>query len=223
MDVVIKDSDHVARLMRVIDKYTERVQLMGVTIATQDAEAEKAEEVRRKTLRDHTEEKSVLYKQMKKLNADIAATTAENDKAKKQAQAYRDNIRDLEANVEKLKVKEEKLEKLEVETKDLQQEMREMTSDNSHFEDEIEGLKKELDEAHMKSKKLQTQVEEAQHMIKSLNKDLENTKKDEKKFRDLSEFLEKTVEEKSSVLLQCQGGASGSEGGVEVGTRRKYH
>ena len=205
VDVVIKDSDHVARLMRVIDKYTERVQLMGVTIATQDAEAEKAEEIRRKTLRDHTEEKNVLYKQMKKLNADIAATTAENDKAKKQAHDYRESIREMETEIGRLKEKEDKLEKLEVDVRDLRKEMREMTSDNSHFEEEIESLKKELDEAHMKSKKLQNHIEEAQHTIKTLDKDLQTSKKDEKKFRDLSEFLEKSVEEKSSSLLQREG------------------
>ena len=107
--------------------------------------------MRRKTLRITQRETRAVQANEEAEQRDRFDYT-ENEKAKKQVGVYRDNIRDLEAEVERLQIKEVKLEKLEVETKELQKEVRAAASDNSHFEVEITGLKKELDESHMKAK-----------------------------------------------------------------------
>lgn len=205
VDVIIKDSDHVERLMKVIERYKEREEHMGVTIATQDAEAETNEKKRVAALRQHTEEKHVMYNQMKKLNIDIAATNAENEKMKKATGGYRDEIRAQKTEIDRLLIKEQKLADLEVEANDLRMNLRSLTGDVSKQEDEVNGLRKELDESQVKCKKLQDTLDKAQALARDLDAKVTVHKKEEKKLKDLNEFLEKNLEEKSVACVQLEG------------------
>lgn len=208
VDVIIKDSDHVERLMKVIERYKEREEGMGITIATQDAEAEANEKKRVAALRQHTEEKHVMYNQMKKLNTDIASTQAENEKMKKATGGYRDEIRAQKAEIDRLLVKEQKLADLEVEANDLRMNLRSLTGDVSKQEGEVTGLRKELDESQVKCKKLQDTLDKSQALSRDLDAKIAVHKKEEKKLKDLNEFLEKNLEEKSVAVVQLVGQVS---------------
>lgn len=205
VDVIIKDSDHVERLMKVIEKYKEREEHMGVTIATQDAEAEINEKKRQAALREHRDEKNVLYKQLKKLNADLAVSNTENEKMKKATGGYRDEIRAQKAEIDRLLVKEQRLADLEVETNGLRMDLRNLTGDVSKQEDEVNGLRKDLDESQVKCRKLQETLDKSQALSRDLDAKIAVHKKEEKKLKDLNEFLEKNLEEKSVACVQLEG------------------
>jgi hypothetical protein len=205
LDVIIKDSDHVKRLMAMIEQYQHREERLSITIATQDAESETKEKERVAALRQHHEEKNVLYGKMKRLNIEITEVKTENERMKKASGGYRDEIRDQKTEIERLLVKEIKLAEMEIVANELRTELRSATTEVSKNEDQTTELRKEIDDQSIQIKKLTDTLEKAQALARQLDADLKKSQKEEKKAKDLTEFLEKSLEEKSVSLVQMEG------------------
>ena len=205
VDIVINDSDHVAKLTDMIGTLKDREARLRLTLATEDARTEKMKEDHNNASKQHAEEKRFLYSELKKLKEEVTKTSTENNRLSKNATEYREEIREHKDNIVHLEVKAEKLILVEEQAKELQTNLQESKQEAGNQDAEIADLQKSLSQQMIKVKQQSGAITKHEGTIKSVEEELEASKKSEKKFKDMNVFLEENADEANVKIVKLEG------------------
>ena len=193
-DVVISDSDQVDRLLKANAKFKEREERLRITIASLDVKLETSITERLDAARSHSEEKRFLYAEMKKIKAEAEVKLAEITRLSTSLKTQREEIHSSRIEIIRLEGQEKRMFTVEKEAVELKVTIQEMQTFHQKQEIEMAALQSALLSTNEKSALLMEAMNRAEEKATSLEADLKDQGISLAKFRDMSMFLEKTLE-----------------------------